>query len=414
MDKPLELLMSDTQDAPQSEEHVVFAMPFPINALLIDAQKEFLPQLEANLTRCINLNWEKTSDLSGIKTSKSSGKPFNLILLVIPHDDQLAQQALKCASSYGADIIILGQDTPQSVLRLAFQHGVSDFIPLDAPDIELFQALKKIALQLSEKTELASVLVVVNGKGGSGASFIASSLAVIAADRDDKDVALLDTDLHYGSLAHILGFEPTYFISDALQALGDMDEVALKSAMTSRGKLHLLAAAPFSMLNSYEDIKLGNIYDLLWKCRQHYNQVIVDLSRGPENWNGELLRNADILIVTQQNLMIVRETKALVQQLMTNMGIAKDKIHLVVNRYDKSNTAIKLIDIQNAVGIESIFVIANDYKLASECADLGKPITKVAKRQRMLQDLKLITERFLPAKDSSKKTTGFWARILGK
>jgi pilus assembly protein CpaE len=414
MEKPLELVTAGASQALTPEERMDFYMPFPINVLLIDAQKEFLPQLEANLTQCINLNWEKTSDLSAGKSVDSFGKPFSLILLVLPQDEPLALRTLACAAAYEVDIIILGRDTPQAVLRHAFQYGVNDFIPLDAPDVELINSLRKVSTRLSEQAELAPVLVVMNGKGGSGASFIAACLAIIAAERDSMEVALLDTDLHHGALAHILGVEPTYYIADALQALDEMDEVALRSTMIHKGNLDLMAAAPFSLLNSHDDIKLGKIYDLLWKCRQHYNQVILDLSRGPESWNSDLIRNADILIVAQQNLMIIRETKALVQQLTNYMGVDKERIHILVNRYDKSTTAINVSDIKTALGIDSIFMVANDYKLASACEDLGKPITEIAKRQRMYNDLKELTRVMIPPKDNSDdKPVGFWARLFG-
>lgn len=414
MEKPLELVTLKASQALTPEERMDLYMPFPINVLLIDAQKEFLPQVEANLTQCINLTWEKTSDLSGSKNVDVFGKPFSLILLVLPQDEPLALRALACAAAYEVDIIILGRDIPHTILRHAFQYGVNDFIPLDSPDVELVNSLRRVSLRLSEQTELAPVLAVMNGKGGSGASFIAACVAIIAAERDNFEVALLDTDLHHGALAHILGVEPTYYIADALQALDEMDEVALRSTMMHKGKLDLMAAAPFSLLNSHDDIKLGKIYDLLWKCRQHYNQVILDLSRGPESWNSELLRNADILIVAQQNLMIIRETKALVQQLINYMGIEKERIHILVNRYDKSTTAIKINDIKTAVGIDSVFMVANDYKLASECEDLGKPITEIAKRQRMFDDLKELTRVMIPVKNNvTEEPVGFWSRIFG-
>lgn len=414
MDKPLKLFTSESSNASSIEENMDFYMPSPLNVLLIDVQKEFLPKIEANLTQCVNLHWEKTTDLTGSKNADASGKSFNLILLVIPNEEVLAQQALACAASYKSEVIILGRDTPQKVIRHAFQYGVSDFIPLDAPDIELITALKNIAQLLSTKAELAPVLAVVNGKGGSGASFIASSLAAIAAERGDMDVALLDTDLHHGALAHILGVEPNYYLVDALQALDELDEVALRSAMISKGKLHLLAAAPFSLLNLHHDIKLENIYDLIWKCRQFNDQVILDYSRGPEHWNIELLRNADILLVAQQNLIIIREVKALIQQLINHLGIDKSKIHILVNRYNKSDAQIKINDIKHALGIDSVFVVGNDYNLASQCEDLGRPITEIAKKQRMYLDLIDLTQNLIPANGNEpKKEKGFLSRLLG-
>ncbi|WP_299792523.1 AAA family ATPase [uncultured Shewanella sp.] len=418
MDKPLELLVSNDEEketsssASTASNHI---LPYPVHVLLINTQREDVAQIETSLDTCLNLSWDKVHSLNPFAASSTTARPFNLILLVLPNDEASAVHALKAAAAYEVDIILLGHDTPQSVLRLAFQQGVSDFIPLEDPELDLLQALEKIALKLAEKADLAPVVAVVNGKGGSGASFIATSMAVVASDRAEGEVALLDTDLLQGTLAHMLGLEPTYYITEAIQELDSLDEIALKGAMTKKGHLHLLAAKPFAVLNSTEEIELRNTNELLLKCRQYYDQVIVDLSRGPEVWNADMLTNADILLVMQQNVMSIRETKAVVNQLINFMGIDTKRIHLLVNRYQKTNSGINLKDIQETTGIDSIFVVANDFRLASQCIDLGTPITEVAKREQMLMDLKLVTEHFFPRPDDGeKRTKGFWNRLLGK
>jgi len=87
----------------------------------------------------------------------------------------------------------------------------------------------------------------------------------------------------------------------------------------------------------------------------------------------------------------------------------------LVNRYQKTSSGIGLKDIKETTGIKSIFVVANDFKLASQCIDLGTPITEVAKREQMLTDLNIVTEHFFPkATNGDKSSKGFWNRLLGK
>ncbi|MPY24600.1 P-loop NTPase [Shewanella sp. YLB-07] len=426
MDKPLELLVSSIDntetdshsctntihDAMQITNNI---LPYPVHALVINSQHQPIANIETRLDNCLNLSWQSINTLNPFVSNKTNARPFNLILLVLPNEESQAVQALKLAATHHVDIIILGQDTPQSVLRLAFQQGVSDFIPVDGDDNVLLQSLDKIAKKLASKANLAPVLAIVNGKGGSGASFVATSLAVIAA-RDKGEVALLDTDLLQGTLAHMLGLEPSYFITEAIQELDSLDEVALRGAMTNRGNLHLLAAKPFAVLNAPDHIDLRNTNELLLKCRQYYEQVIIDLSRGPEVWNADMLTNADILLVMQQNVMSIRETRAVVNQLINFMGINKTKIHILVNRYQKTSSGITLKDIKETTGISSLFVVANDFKLSSQCIDLGTPITDVAKREQMLVDFVAVTDYFFPknSADDDDDPKGFWNRLLGK
>lgn len=426
MDKPLELLVSneterdtskninvDTHSAAKTLANRI--LPYPVHALLINSCYESISDIELSLDSYLNLSWEGIQTLSSFATSSTNARPYNLVLLVLPNDETSAVQALKSAATYSVDIIILGQDTPQGVLRLAFQQGVSDFVSLRDPAAELLQSLEKIAYKLADKADLAPVLAVVNAKGGSGASFIAASIAMITSIRDEGEVSLLDTDLLQGTLAHMLGLEPHYFITEAIQELESLDEMALKGAMTNLGHLHLLAAEPFAVLNASEPIELRNTNELLLKCRQYYQQVIIDLSRGPEIWNADMLTNANILLVMQQNVMSIREAKAVVNQLVSFMGIDMGRIHLLINRYQKTSSGISLKDIRQTTGIESQFVVANDFKLVSQCIDLGSPITEVAHREQIIKDLSQVTEHFFPrTKQAEGRSQGFWNRILRK
>lgn len=413
MDKPLKLL-SGNHEGQTQHNPMTTTLSYPINALLVLGENELLPRLESNLNNCANLTWTSTRSYTPKQENLDSKNTINLVLLVLPSDNDTAIKALENAAKFHSDIILLGQDTPQTVIRHAFKMGVSDFIPLDSSDEDFFQTLEVIANKLSETAELAPLVAVVNGKGGSGASFISTSLAEITTHHQDKELALLDTDLLFGTLSHMLALKPNYYITDALQALSELDEVALKSAMTKKKKLHLLAAEPFALLNSTQSVGLEHIDELIWKCRQHYHQVIVDLSRGPEYWNLEVLKNAQILIVVQQNVMSVRESKAIAEQLTKRLLIDKEQIHLVVNRYQHSGTGVSLKDIQDATGINSIFKVANDYKIASHCIDLGVDITKVGKRQKILKDLELISSHFLEPSLAVEKDKGFWSNLLGR
>ncbi|MCL1048205.1 pilus assembly protein CpaE [Shewanella abyssi] len=410
MDKSLELCVSNIDD--EHELSMLMSLPFPIRAVIASQGDNTLERMTTYLNKIERFTWTANSYLETYLGREQDN--INLVLLHLPNDELEAKSALIYASKFAADIILIGNDTPPNILRLAFQYSVSDFISIDASAKELFGSIEKVSNRLIEDADLAPVLAVVNGKSGSGASFIAASLADIASQRENFDVCLLDTDLHHGSLAHILGMNANYSICDALWSLEELDEIALKSTMTKKNNLNLLASKPFELLGLNNELDLSKTIDLVRKCRQFHKQVILDFSRGPEHWNGELLLDAKVLVVTQQNIMHLRQTKDLIRQLTNNMGITQDKINLVINRYDKQSN-IKLADIKQTVGINSVFTIVNDYKLSSECVELGKPITALARKQRMLQDFESLVTELMPLEEVNiKRKAGFWGRLLGK
>ncbi|MCG9731605.1 pilus assembly protein CpaE, partial [Shewanella sp. Isolate13] len=81
--------------------------------------------------------------------------------------------------------------------------------------------------------------------------------------------------------------------------------------------------------------------------------------------------------------------------------------------YNK-NSNIQLSDIKEAIGISSISTVINDYQLSNECVDLGKPITEVGKKQRIVADIRFLGDKILPVKeDETNSKPGFWKRLLG-
>ncbi|NRA56166.1 MAG: P-loop NTPase [Gammaproteobacteria bacterium] len=419
MNKSLELFIAEANPQGVNSQIVeataddVF-MPCAMQALLINCQSDALPGVERELAGARNFSWHNVSYADATSQQQSGRTHYDILLLLLPHDEAQAVEALSYAASYGIATILLGQDTSQGVLRRAFQQGVCDFISLDAPKGQLLEAISHIASQVAKKAKLAPLIAVINGKGGSGASFIATSLADIVAARASDEVALIDSDLHCGTLAHMLGLNPSFYITDALLSLEQLDAVALKSVMTKKNQLHLLAAQSFSLLNSQVNIEPDQFKQLLLKCRKHYRQVIIDLSRGPEQWNLSVLEDAEILLVLQQNVISIRETKALITQLVGNLGLDRQRIHILVNRYQKRGVDISISDIKEATGIDSVWTVGNDFKVANQCTDLGVAITGVVRRGRMLSDLQKIASNFLPPSPAANKaTSSIWSRLFG-
>ncbi|MGS0689176.1 AAA family ATPase [Shewanella sp. 0m-8] len=409
MDKSLELCVSNNNQEQQKPMHI--SLPFPIEAIVVSNGVQSLDWLKQSLLYIDNLKAKASCYLEPYLAQEQN--QFNLVILLLPNDEAEAQTALAYASNFDCDIVLIGVNTPQNILRLAFQYEVTDFVPYGVPSDELLTSITKISNRLVEQADLAPVIAVLNGKSGSGASFICASLADIVAQKSGSDVAMLDLDLHQGTLSHMLGRDSKYSVCDVLSSIQELDEVALKSTMTKKGNLSLLAAKPFELLMLEKKVDFTQIKGLIWKYRHFYKQVILDFSRGPEEWNYELLSDATILLITQQNIMHLQQTKELVAQLTKELGISIDSIHLVVNRYDK-HSSISLSDIKEAIGVESIATIVNDYKLSSECVELGKPITELAKKQKIVLDITYLADKFLPSsQQENDNKKGFWKRILG-
>jgi secretion/DNA translocation related CpaE-like protein len=105
----------------------------------------------------------------------------------------------------------------------------------------------KIAEWLASLAEPASagrLLCCMSARGGAGASTIAAALALSAAA--DRDVLLLDGDLHGGGIDYLLGVEavPGVRWPEVFDASGLLPATALADALPAAGRLRVLAARP--------------------------------------------------------------------------------------------------------------------------------------------------------------------------
>ncbi|MEY8212870.1 MAG: hypothetical protein RPR97_00155, partial [Colwellia sp.] len=115
----------------------------------------------------------------------------------------------------------------------------------------------------------------------------------------------------------------------------------------------------------------------------------------------------------QQNIVSLRETKALIHQLTDRMGINKSLIKIIVNRHSKKVTNITIDDIKKVLAIKHVFCVNNNYQLASSCTDLGSPLSKLSDNKIIHKDICCIIEQIFPV-DITVEKAGFFSKILRK
>ena len=389
-----------------AQDELNMSLPFLINCLLVCGEQPFGYQVGEHLQGVKNLNVRVEAELSLIDSE------MQILLLVYTGNEQQIFSDMEKALSKNIPVILTGENISPAMMRKAIQYQVHDFIPLESFSEEIGPALVRLAEQIAANTQMAPVVSVINGKGGSGASFITDCIGQICAQGSDQQIVLFDADFQHGSLADSLAVKPEYYLSDALKEVQDLDALAIKSMMCKNKNLSLLPVKPYSHLFELKEINPYNLSLLINKIRQSYQLLVADISRGLDLHSQPLLDVSDvILVIVQQNIVSIREAKALVSQ-MKRMGIKAERIHLIVNRFSKKHSSISVEEIKEAVGIESALVINNNYELASICTDLGKPLLQVQNSKQIKKDIEQIVEDFLPISINSKeKSSGFWSRF---
>lgn len=298
-------------------------------------------------------------------------------------------------------LVAFGDEHDNSALRTALRVGASDYLSDCCSINELLPLLRQLAEQKIANRNMGDLFLFVNAKGGNGASTIAMNVAIELADRYPGEVLLIDVDTQFGLIAEYLDLSPKYSMLDAIESLSELDESSLNSLVTVYDKrLHTIGFSTGQGNAAIE--KIAEIQKIVPLFRQYYKYVVIDYSRGIEPAFANLVTPATkVFLVIQQNYMSLKNANQLFRSLKFDFGHDEESIELIVNRYEKSQS-VSIKDIQNTIPKLNIHLLPNDYKVASESANLGKPLINFKKRSALSKALQKVSGSLQPEDEKSK------------
>ncbi len=330
------------------------------------------PDLDVQVRRAENGH---SDPLHGI-----TSMPTILILDLSP----LWEEELKAltARSERPLLVAVGPEGDTGMMRMAMQAGARDFFTHPVHADELIASLRQVAQESSvrETKKKGSLIAVMNAKGGSGASFITANTGHAMAVHQKQRVAVLDMDLQFGTLPLYFDLTPRESLLDALNAVDQLDPVALQGYMAKHGSgLHLLTAMS-DMVPLPWEVSTRNLGRLLDVAVHSYDHVLVDLPRQIDPLTSAVLEQADkVLIVMQQGITHIRDARRLLRILTSELAVSKDCIHVILNRHD-DKSAVSVADITDALELDTVVLVPNDFRRVSEAINLGVPLLDSARK----------------------------------
>lgn len=275
--------------------------------------------------------------------------------------------------------IVLCEKQSPDFLILAMRAGVREVLPFPATADALKAAIERIRhKQGFAPTKKGKILAFISCKGGSGATFLASNLAYALATQGNKKVALFDFNLQFGdTLLFLSDQKPATTLSDVARDIHRLDAALLASSMVSVGVNLSVLAAPEDPAHGME-VKPEHIDTLLKLARNQYDFIVLDVGRNLDAQTIKALDHADLIFpVLQITLPFIRDGKRLLDVFRT-LDYPKDKVHLVVNRYEKGGD-IGLGDLEQSLGAKVWRTIPNHYEAAATSVNQGMPIARLAR-----------------------------------
>jgi pilus assembly protein CpaE len=342
----------------------------------------------------------------------------DLLLLRV---DAGSQAELEALSRYSADerppLIVIGDANHPGSMRAAMQAGARDFLAEPIGKDALLDAMMRLASENRQtKTSPAGrgqLTAFINGKGGSGATFLACNVAHLFAELAQLNTVLLGLDTQFASLPRYLDVQQKRGLLEALDVADDLDGAAIGAYLARHESgLSLLACMQDGALVQQE--LLTDRFDaLLELLLANFDRCVVDVPHALEPFSAHVLERADqIVLAVQQSVPSLHDATRMYDLMTHKLGVPANRITVAVNRYHRS-AVIELGDIQRQFANQSVVCIPNDYRAVAESINVGVPIYSYAKRSSVTKSLIQLQQQLGGTATSSSKSFFPKIRLTG-
>jgi len=237
-----------------------------------------------------------------------------------------------------------------------------------------------------EDGEPGRVVAVFGPKGGVGRTTLAVNLAVAAATELGQRTCLVDASFQFGDIGVLLNLNPrNKSIGDLASELAQGEAESLETFLISHSSgVRVLLAPPKP--EQAELIGPTSVRRVLDRLRQDYDLVVVDC---PATFNEPTIAVLDEsdLVLTLLTLEITSvKNMRLFLEVADQLGYAKDKVRLVLNRAD-STLGIRVADVEHSIGRKVDHTIVSDGRSVVYALNRGVPFFLSNREAQVSQDV---------------------------
>ena len=284
----------------------------------------------------------------------------------------------------GTVVIAAGQVNDVRLYRDLLSSGIQDYLlkPLSLDQVRESLTMAQAMLSAPKHADMHDdkphhMMAVVGVRGGVGASMVSTSLAWAISEQADRQTALLDLDVHFGTGALTLDLEPGRGLIDAIDNPSRIDGLFIERAMVrASDKLSLLSAeAPIHQPVMTDG---SAFFQLEEELRNAFEMTIVDIPRHVLIPFPHLVQEVGtILLVSDVTLASARDTIRLLSWFKQNVPGAR--VILVANKFQSAIGELSRKEFESSIERPIDFTIPFDPKLVSQSAKLGKSYAEICK-----------------------------------
>ena len=294
----------------------------------------------------------------------------------------------------GADLklVALGIVNDVTLFRDLLAAGANDYLVKPATRETLSAALEERSASAVTGTSggLGQVIVFVGSRGGVGTTTAAVSCAWLLAEERSERVALVDLDLHFGTVALKLDTDPGSGLCEALEQPSRIDGLFIERAMV-KATDNLLVLAAEASAAQHLIVDAGAVDMLLYELRRKFARIVVDLPRGANPIQRVVLGAAShVVVVCERSLAGLRDTIRL-QTLMRDQA-PQVRLWLIEAGATGGRALIGKSEFEKGIAKALDASLSHDPKAAGAAANSGQPLPLAVPKSPVVREFRQLAE----------------------
>ncbi|SEN63241.1 AAA family ATPase [Lihuaxuella thermophila] len=266
------------------------------------------------------------------------------------------------------------------------------FLPDEINALEdILNRAAKVLLEKNTRNEVASsfswgrgqIYTFYSGKGGSGKSLVAATLAQTLQLESTSGVLLVDLNHQYGGLETYLNIENDRNLYDLTPVLNELNDNHIRSVTTIEPYSQIEVLVSPADAEIAELITEDHIERLLRTARLYYDYILVDLPTEMNNLSYTALEEADRIIYVMNPESISLRIFSRTLDLFDKLDIdPTDRLEILINKISKDNELTPR-DISQHFSYPIIGELRDDTKKIQQLLNRGQTLRTTRKERNL-------------------------------
>jgi len=373
-------------------------MPDEYNVLIVDDQDD----TRRNIARLLQFE----NDINVVGTARTGQDAINqtvaldpdvvLMDINMPDMDGIDATELIQAQAPISQIVILSVQGDTNYMRRAMLAGARDFLTKPPKSDELVSVIRRAGAKAKairsdvqyigrgtgglkdprgttiQLSGTGKIIAVYSPKGGVGSTTIATNLAVTLHSAETPAV-IVDGSLEFGDVQVFLNERGRTSIIDLTPNAEQLDAELVEEVILHHKDSGIdIVSAPPNPIDA-EQVSGSDFVKVLKFLGRLYSYVIVDTHSYLSDVTIDTLDACDLMVmVSSQDIPSIINARSMLQLLINSLGVQKNKILLVMNRFDKQ-IAISPDKVSHNLGHKVASVIVEDKEVVVPGINRGVP-----------------------------------------